>query len=59
MNMAAYANKLPVSCVPDPSDVTISKVVLAKQVIGGKVKVSLISFQITCEDGTTATIDNN
>ena len=54
MNMSAYANKLPPGCVQDPSDVTISDVVMAKQSINGKIRVSLISFKITCSSGGPA-----
>jgi len=49
MNMTAYANKLPPGCVKDPSDVKITDVVLAKQVINGKVKVSIVSFSVICD----------
>jgi hypothetical protein len=58
MNMSSYANKL-AGCVKDPSDVTISNVVLAKQLINGQVKVSLVSFSVACDNTTTTVLVQN
>jgi hypothetical protein len=54
INLSAYVNKLPVGCVKDPSDVTISNVVLKKQTLNGKVTVSLVSCAVSCENGGSA-----
>jgi hypothetical protein len=58
MNMSAYASKLPIGCVPDPADVTISNVVVAKQSVNGKLKVSIVSFEIACNGGGKSVITN-
>jgi hypothetical protein len=59
MNISAYANRLSPGCVPDPSDATISDVVVAKQTLNGKIRVSLVSFKVACASGgLVVTIEN-
>ncbi len=62
MNMSAYAGKLPPGCVKDPSDVSISNVVLAKRLINGQTTISLVSFRVVCDGGNggaaTALVQN-
>ncbi|RZK45209.1 MAG: hypothetical protein EOO61_00800 [Hymenobacter sp.] len=59
MNVSAYANKLPVGCKQDPSDVTVSNVILAKQIINGQNRISLVSFTILCDGANTAVAIQN
>ena len=58
INISAYANKLPVGCIKDPSDATISNVVMARQLINGKTKVTLVSFTVACDGGGTSIVQN-
>jgi hypothetical protein len=50
MNMSAYASKLPPGCKKNAADIDIRDVVLAKQVVNGKVRLSVMSFQVDCDN---------